>query len=253
MAILENGYLRGQIGNLINRKVGNKNVVQTKPSNKIRQTRWTEAAALDFGTASSSGSLIRRAFRSLHMNMHDSGMHNRLVTCMQRVLRGHGKQYQGMLLVNQGNIQRLVDFQFNEKCHLYDYLYFDPQVSFDPNGTTYISLPSLNGQRHFFIPKKCSHVLLKIEAAGFHFAAKHYETIGIHEIELPIYSQNGDGIEPQTLVFEPKDTRYDSLLVALSISYITKNGKYSLLLNSEELNPAGIIAARNYVNSEYSV
>lgn len=245
MAIIENGYLRGQIGNLVNRKVGNKNVVQTKPSDKIKQTKWTEAAARDFGTASSAGSLIRRAFKSLHLDMHDSGMHNRLVKHIQRVLRGYGKDQQGMLLVSRGNIQRLVDFQFNEKCHIYDYVYFDPQVSFEPNGNTSISLPSLNTQRNFFIPKNCSHVMLKIESVGFHFRQKRFETIGTHEIELPIYSQHGKETDPQTLVFEVKDVHYDSIIVSLSIRYITKNGSYTFLLNSEDLNPAGIIATYN--------
>ncbi|SKB54889.1 hypothetical protein SAMN05660841_01153 [Sphingobacterium nematocida] len=245
MAIIENGYLRGQIGNLVNRKVGNKNVVQTKPSDKIRQTRWTEAASRDFGTASSAGALIRRAFRPLHLDMHDSRMHNRLQQQMQRVLRGHGKQDQGDLHVKRGNIQRLVDFQFNEKSHLYDYLYFNPKVSFESDGTTSLSLPAINAQRNFFIPKNCSHVMLKIEAIGFDFGFNRFEVIGSHEIELPIYSQNGEAITPQTLIFEPKDQHYDSIVVSLSILYITKNGSYTFLLNSEDLNPVGIIAAYN--------
>ncbi|TDQ77073.1 hypothetical protein [Sphingobacterium yanglingense] len=245
MAIIENGYLRGQIGNLVNRKVGNKNVVQTKPSDKIQQTRWTEAASRDFGTASSAGALIRRAFRPLHMDIHDSGMHNRLQQQMQRVLRGNGKQLQGMLHVQRGNIQRLVDFQFNEKSHLYDYLYFDPKVSFETNGTTSIALPSINAQRNFFIPKNCSHVILKIEVAGFNFRFKNFQTIGSHEMEFPIYSQNGEGTDPQTLIFERQDKHHDSIVVSLSILYITKNGSYTFLLNSEDLNPVGIIAAYN--------
>ncbi|ERJ59616.1 hypothetical protein [Sphingobacterium paucimobilis] len=245
MAIIENGYLRGQIGNLVNRKVGNKNVVQTKPSDKLKQTQWTQNAATDFGTASAAGAVIRRAFRSLHLDMHDSGMHNRLQQHMQRVLRGYGKRYSGMLNVSDGNIQRLVDFQFNEKCHIHDYLYCDPQVTFESNGTTSISLPSLNAQRNFHIPKNCSHIILKIETVGFNFGFRHFETIGSHEIELPIYSQQGEGIDPQTLVHDVNNTKYNSIVVSLAILYITKYGNHTSLLNSKDLNPVGIIATYN--------
>ncbi|WP_181151401.1 hypothetical protein [Sphingobacterium gobiense] len=54
MATNENGYLRGQVGNLVSRKVGTKNIVQTKPGRKIRQTESSKSAAADFGYASAA-------------------------------------------------------------------------------------------------------------------------------------------------------------------------------------------------------
>lgn len=183
MAIIENGYLRGQIGNLVNRKLGNKNVVQTKPSEKIRQTEWTKAAASDFGKASSAGSLIRRSFLSAHLQMHDSEMHNRLVKCMNRVLRGNGTSNQGYTSIREGNINRLIDFQFNENCHVYDYVYFDPIVSFDDVGNANIILPPLAGDNNFLWPKNCSQLITRIEVVGLRFDFQRYsQTIGVHEL-----------------------------------------------------------------------
>lgn len=242
MAIIENGYLRGQIGNLVNRKVGDKNVVQTKPSDKTKQTRWTEAAASDFGTASAAGSLIRRAFRQVFHNLHDSEMNTRLNKHMQRVLRGNGKYDPGYLRVSKGNIQRLVDFQFNAKCHIYDYVYAQPQVSFAPSGTTTILIPALDVQRNFNNPKSCSHITLKIDVIGFHFSSKCFNIIGTHESEYQLYNGKTDA---QTLVFDVDDNNYESILVCLSTTYISKKGNYNFLLNSKDLNPAGIIAAYN--------
>lgn len=87
--------------------------------------------------------------------------------------------------------------------------------------------------------------MLKIEAIGFDFRFNRFENIGSHEIELPIYSQNGETTDPQTLIFELKNKHQDSIVVSLSILYITKNGSYTFLLNSEDLNPVGVVAAYN--------
>ncbi|WP_343554948.1 hypothetical protein [Sphingobacterium sp.] len=246
MAIIENGYLRGQTGNLVNRKVGDKNVVQTKPSDKMRQTIWTEAAASDFGTASAAGAIIRRAFDAVHQKLHDSEMHNRLVKRMQRVLFGNGKHNPGYQRVSRGNIQRLVDFQFNKNCHIYDYLYFDTTVNFATKGTILIHMPELKGEENFYWPKACSHIVLKIKIIGFSFDKRQARTIGSHEIELTRY--NSESQKAKTLTFDSTGNDYDIILVSLSTLYLDKRTNYAFLLNSIDLNPAGIIAAHNLSN-----
>lgn len=247
MAIIENGYLKGQLGNLVNRKVGDKNVVQTKPSDKMRQTIWTEAAASDFGTASAAGAIIRRAFNAVHQKLHDSEMHNRLVKRMQRVLLGNGKHNPGDQRVSQGNIQRLVDFQFNKNCHIYDYLYFDTTVNFATTGAISIHIPELKGDENFYWPKSCSHIVLKIEIVSLSFDKRQAQTIVSHEIELTRYSSERH--EAKTLTFGSADKDYDTILVSLSTLYLDKRNSYAFLLNSIDLNPAGIIAAHNRRNS----
>lgn len=242
MAVIDNGYLRGQIGNVVNRKVGTQNVVQTKPTGKIRQTERTQAAATDFGTASAAGSLIRRAFNSLHLKLHDHGMHTRLVKRMQRVLRGNGKTMKGYMQVKDGNIKRLVDFQFNENCHLHDYVYFDPEVMLDERGHISIQLPALK-THCFYLPKQCSHIGLEFDIKGFHFSRKYIRAIGNYEIELPLYDKDRQEEHEQTLEFSITDEPFDSVLVALAIHYLYKDGTHTYLLNSETLNPAAIIAA----------
>ncbi|WP_164122171.1 MULTISPECIES: hypothetical protein [Sphingobacterium] len=105
-------------------------MIQTKPSDKLKQTQWTQNAAADFGTASAARAVIPRAFRAVHRDMYDNEMHNKLVQYMLRVLRGNKKCKQGLLQVKHSNIQRLVDFQFNNNCHIYDRIYFTPQITF---------------------------------------------------------------------------------------------------------------------------
>lgn len=243
MAIIENGFLRGRIGDLVNRKVGNKNVVQTKASGKIRQTEWTQAAAADFGTASKAGALIRRAFARTHLKMHDGNMHNRLVKTIQRVLRANGTFDAGSLQIKNGNIKRLIDFQFNEHCHLYDYVYLDLQVSYEEAGIIHVHLPAFSKQNNLFRPKWCSDIVLRFEAVGFKYASKYAESISIEEIKLSLY--DGKAEEERHLTFEGNDNEFDSILLALSVQYLKQQGSYTLLLNNEHLSPAGIIAACN--------
>jgi hypothetical protein len=245
MAVIDNGYLRGQIGNVVNRKVGAQNIVQTKPTGKIRQTECTQAAATDFGTASAAGSLIRRAFNSLHLKLHDHGMHTRLVKRMQRVLRGNGKTMKGHMQIKNGNIKRLVDFQFNENCHLHDYLYFDPEVTLDERGRISIQLPAIKTSSNFYLPKRCSHIVVEFDIKGFNFSRKCFQSIGSYEIELPLYGKDRQEENEQTLEFNILDEPFDSVLVVLSIRYLYKDGTHTYLRNSETLNPVGIIAAFN--------
>ena len=245
MAILKDGYLRGQIGNVVNRKVGSLNVIQTKPSDKLKQTQWTQNAAADFGTASAAGAVIRGAFRSVHRDMHDNEMHNRLVKRMLRVLRGNGKRNQGLLQVKYGNIQRLVDFQFNDNCHIYDHIYFTPLISFAKNGITTVELPALEVQRNFNVPNKCSHLIMKLDVIAIDFSGKRSTSIGNIEIKLARYGENEQHADPQTHVFEVKDKQYDSIVVSMSIIYLAQESRFATLLNTETFNPAGIVAAYN--------
>src|SRR5690606_40006759 len=64
-------------------------------------------------------------------------------------------------------IKRLVDFQFNENCHLHDYLYFDPEVTLDERGRISIQLPAIKTSSNFYLPKRCSHIVVEFDIKGF--------------------------------------------------------------------------------------
>ncbi|WP_437920988.1 hypothetical protein [Sphingobacterium sp. LRF_L2] len=244
MAVIENGFFRGQIGNLVNRKVGNQNIVQTKSSHKTRQTQWTKAAASDFGKASKAGAMIRQAFILAHQKMHDGLMHTWLVKYLQRVLRANGTADMGDLRIKNGNINRLVGFQFNEQSHIYDALYFDPQVSFE-KGLVTINLPRFNKHTNLFRPKNCSHINLRFETIGFNFGRQYFESLGTHEIDIDMSTNNEAINTSETLTFDSKGQQYDSIITVCAVLYLNKNTNYSILINDINLNPVGIIAAFN--------
>lgn len=187
--------------------------------------------------------MIRRAFASVHLDMHDSEMHNRLVKTMLRVLRGYGKARQGMLQVERGNIKRLVDFQFNAKCHIYDYVYFDPRVSFDNEGKTIIVLPPFDAKQNFSAPKTCRYIVLKIDVVVLNFFSSQSRLNKTHEIEIQLSGENQQVTEEQIIEFDCHPTYGETVLVTMSVIYLSTKNKYAMMLNSENLHPAGIIAA----------
>ena len=242
MAILKNGHLRGQVGNLVNRTVGNQQIVQTKPGRKIRQTALTRAAADDFGYASAAGALLRRAFVETHQQLHDDKMHNRLIKHLQRVMRSNPDATIGSNRIEKGNLNRMVGFQFNSHCHLEDYLYIDPTVGIDATQQLAVHFPAFYRHKHLYIPKDCDHISLQVEAIAFNFDSKNSLSLGLQEIVLAAYQGDENRNPEQTLLFGIPDGNYNCIFVGLCILYTAKTGLRSYIRNSKTLHPAAIIA-----------
>lgn len=243
MAIIKNGYLRGQVGDLVNRKVGDLHVVQTKPNDEINQTRWTKAAANDFGEASTIGALIRRAFINCHQKMYDKNMPNRLIKQIQRAMYGYGKKNLGCMSLEDGNIQRLVNFQFNENCHLQDYLYFDLTVSMDDDRILQVDIPALPPDRLLKIPLRCNLIRIQIDVVGFDFKSKKRVYFKTQDVEIKLHGQE-ETVPEQSLFFEC-DQASKQIIVCCSLLYLTDTDKHTYLHNHKKLHPTAIIGAFN--------
>ncbi len=244
MAIIDKGYLRGQIGDLVNRKVGTQNIVQTKPAGKVQQTDWSKAAASDFGSASRAGALIRRAFRLVHQHMHDEKMHNRLVKQLQRVMRATENPMLGSKTVERGDIRRLMGFQFNENCHMHDYVYFDPLVELTDENRTEVRFPAFHATGHLYAPRLCSHAIFRLEAVAFDFGQQKYSILGEIEIEIPRYAKTGGQMNERTVVFDPPTSvGYNIVLVGMNVLYVMESDNRSYVYNNKDLHPAAIIGA----------
>lgn len=242
MAIIDKGFIRGQIRDLVGRKVGGKNVVQAKPEGVIRQTRWTKAAAVDFGTASSASALIRRAFIPIHRRCCDSSVHNRLIHQIQRVMRTATTPYVGSLSLADGNIERLNNFQFNEQCHMHDYLFVDPIMELSDEGLMSIDIPVIYKARGIVRPRGCQFVVLQFQVVGLDLENKTYYTINELEYEVDFADRNSHTSEVH-LEVQTATGSYDVILVGLSLLYLSKEGTRYIVHNSADLNPAAIAAA----------
>src|SRR5690606_39182779 len=102
---------------------------------------------IDFGTASRCARTIRQSFWSLILDNHDSGMINRLNAQVLRTMRANRRQPLGSMQLASGKLHRLVDFQFNSKCHLQDYLFVDIEAKYSSSDGLDVLIPAFDSEK----------------------------------------------------------------------------------------------------------
>ncbi|UIR55277.1 hypothetical protein LZQ00_13470 [Sphingobacterium sp. SRCM116780] len=246
MAINQNGFLRGQVGNLVNRKLGSINVIQTKAGRRIKQSEGTKECSHDFGVASRASFTIRFGLIEIHQNLYDGQMINRLNKQIYRALRSNPDQVAGMMSMDHAVLSRLVGFQFNEKNHMEDYLFLDPKIHLDHNQQLHIQLPEFDIIRAVRMPKKCDKIIMHFQVVDLNFPDQSSEKIKSVEFEMEDFFHVPIA-EPQHWIIDCHAVKNKTILVGLNIHYIsqhtTTNGTKEYLLNTKDFNTAAIISA----------
>lgn len=241
MAILENGNLKGLVGNLVFRKSNEKTIVQTGPGRKTKQTKATKAAAIDFGHASTAGSRIRHIMGQVHLKLHDSNMHNRLINQLKRVTRPNRAPV-GEKTIRGGKIDRLVNFQFNDKCHMHDYMHFDPEIKLLDTKQIAIQFPKFDMQDDIHRPKYCNLMKINLMVVVFNFDKQIYVRIHKHQISLCLQTSSRS-VELEELLFDVSDHDAETVPIGMNIEYYERFREDYSLLNNKELHPAAIVGA----------
>lgn len=241
MGINDNGFIRGLVGPLVNRKVGNKNYLQSRPY-RVKQTDDTKKAGKDFGKVSRAGALIRMCFGAVHQGFHDGQMGNRLNRQIYRAIKTNLDCEKGNRTLSNCVLDRLMDFQFNENCHMQDHLFIDPVISLNKKQDLKISFPEFDVKRALILPEKCNAVVFKFNAFSFNF--DQLEPIEIKDVEWEYdvkYKQ--ETIPARTLTIKCGDFTGNSIFVGFTILYLEKDSRRSNVLNDIDFNPASILTA----------
>ncbi|WP_333863995.1 hypothetical protein [Sphingobacterium sp.] len=241
MGINDNGFIRGLVGPLVNRKVGNKNLLQSRPY-RVKQTEDTKRAGKDFGNVSRAGALIRMCLSLIHQELHDGQMGNRLNRQLYRALKTNLDRPKGLRTLNTCALDRLVNFQFNENCHMHDYLFIDPVVSVNENNELNISFPEFESSSALVVHKKCNAIVFKFHAFAFDFEMSDFIEIKDTEWEYDIIHKEHT-IPAKSLTIECADYAGKSIVVGFTILYLYKDSRRSTVLNEIDCNPASILAA----------
>jgi len=241
MAILENGNLKGLVGNLVFRKSNEKTIVQTSPGCKTKQTKPTKAASIDFGHVSTAGSHIRHIMGEIHLNMHDGKMHNRLINHLTRVTRSNRAPV-GEKKIHGGKIDRLINFQFVEKCHMHDYMHFDPEIKLLDTNQIAVKFPMFDMQKDIYRPKYCNFIKITLMIVILNFDKQQYVYWHKHQIPLDLKAASKD-IEPEELLFNVNYADTETVLIGMNIEYYERFGERLSLMNNKSLHPAAIIGA----------
>ncbi|WP_140937755.1 hypothetical protein [Sphingobacterium lumbrici] len=187
--------------------------------------------------------MIRRSLNSLHQDMHDPKMHNRLVVHMQRVMKCN-RQFLGEKSAAAGNPNRLVGFQFNENSHLHDYMFFDIVTRLAENNTLTVTVPSFHVRDHIKKTRNCSYTNLRIMTVGINFEKEWIDKLGKEEIGFESYYKDV-WIPEQTFSYTLDDADIDMVLVGVNLEFLSNRGNRLTLINDDKFNPASIIAAIN--------
>lgn len=241
MGINDNGFIRGLVGPLVNRKVGNKNYLQSRPY-RVKQTDDTKRASKDFGNVSRAGALIRMCFGEIHQQLHDGQMGNRLNRQIYRAIKTNLDCDKGSRALSNCVLDRLVNFQFNENCHMQDYLFIDPLISLNKKKDLQISFPEFDIKRALVLPEKCNAVVFKFHAFSFDFDELEHKEIKDTEWEYDLkYKQ--DPIPAKTLTIKCGEFIGSSIFIGFTILYLEKDSRRSNVLNEIDFNAASILVA----------
>ncbi len=241
MGINDNGFIRGLVGPLVNRKVGNKNYLQSRP-HRVKQTDDTKRAGKDFGNVSRAGALMRMCFGEIHQGLHDGQMGNRLNRQIYRAIKTNLDSDKGSRTLSNSILDRLVNFQFNENCHMHDYFFIDPVVSMNKKKDLKISFPEFDIKRALVLPDKCNAVVFKFHAFSFDF--DEFELTEIKGVEWEYDVKYKENVIPaKNLTIKCNDFVGSSIFVGFTMLYLEKGSYRSNVLNEIDFNPASILAA----------
>ena len=237
MAVIDNkGRLRGSIGNLVYRAVGNTNIVQSKPG-KIKQTLSTKESALEFGLASNCGRILRELYNSF-AGYSDSRLLNRMNVSLLKMLRDSDKP-RGERDLHDGNPEHLRGLQFNTNSPLTEALPVRPKCSME-DGAVRIYLPSFKGSQ-LMLPRYSQTCVLRLMIAAINFREGYYEYLDYKDIEV----ERGIVVPEQEWISEVALPAGSIVLVSASLHYFGMqdiNGE-RLGFNSADCSPAEVIGA----------
>ncbi|WP_293902031.1 hypothetical protein [Sphingobacterium sp. UBA5670] len=240
MGTLKNGNLKGAVGNVVIRQSNEQTIVQTMPKPVKKQTQAKKAIGSDFGHISTAGARIREFMGDIHLDLHDSNMHNRLITQLKRVVRPNGRPT-GRKTIHGGKIDRLVNFQFNNKCHIHDFMHFDPELSL-VDKQVHIQFPKFDLRNDILLPKHCDALAINFTVAVFNFELQQHIHFYSHEIQLDLH-QSEKMIELEELIFDMDFKNAETIIVGMNIEYYQLLRQKYLLLNNKEFHPACIAGA----------
>ena len=242
MGKVENGYVRGLVGSVISRRVGDLNVLQGRPRLRKKPTEGTKAAGMDFGTASRCARMIRQAFWTLILDYQDGGMINRLNAQVLRAMRANHSQQAGAMQLAAGKLRRLADFQFNAKCHVQDYLFADIEITCTAPDGLDIIIPAFDSERDLLWSGNVTHCRIRLQAFAFDFSTGTWHKVGNSEHLIPLRTRE-KAVPRQSWHFDVSDPAGTVIIAGMSLEFLRHMPQGFHLLNDKALHPAAILGA----------
>lgn len=143
----------GKLDDFIIYRYRGKPCIRRMPA-EVRQTEATRKKASVFGRAATMGRVIRIGMNSLFRDLDDKGIMNRLNGCLVKCLNAE----------NPPDYSILIGFDFAKNSSISARLKKFPELSFDDQGKSHLSIPLLNKSEQFRVPASAVAVDLKLTA-----------------------------------------------------------------------------------------
>lgn len=168
MALERKGALHGKINNLVYREVGEQQIVQIAPG-KVKQTKPTKLAALEFGLASTQAKALRLVFKLVYEEL-DGRLSTRLNSTILQCMRQSKETDRGKRTLHNGNLAPLKGLQFNSKAPIEKCVLALPEYTRQNNGTMHLKL-SFNPANDIRYPSGDSipNICFNVTILAFHF------------------------------------------------------------------------------------
>jgi hypothetical protein len=234
MAILDGKSLRGSIGNLSFSKLGNKNVVRSKPGKgNVKQTEATKKSASVFGTyISPLSKYVRMSFQALLTGFYDGAMVNRMNSDISIILY-QSITAQGTFKLEKQSFDRLTGFNFNLVSVLNKSLLIIPETKFTADEIV-VSVPEFLVSKGLRFPPKADGCTIEMQVVQFNLEK------GLWMVYPPeiIALKKGEQSDKQTFRY-PLPTGTLCLVGVRTLYY----DQYKIVLNSKAFNPMAIVAS----------
>ncbi|SIO54010.1 hypothetical protein [Chitinophaga niabensis] len=160
----------GKVGDLVGYYHKGKLCFRSLPQ-QVNRSEATKLSALDFGTASRAGKLVRSALKQELSIHHDSDLTNRLNTSLLKVLYA-GNQQRGERSIQRKHLGMLTGLKLNNATELSKLLPFTPKVVQAGNSLR-IAIPALTAE-DILHAGNTTHIEIKAIAAGLNFKEGNY-------------------------------------------------------------------------------
>jgi len=244
MAIIDSkGYVRGAVGPSVFRRSRGKSIVQSRPR-KFRQTAATIESSSEFGMISSTGGVIRYAFKPV-ARYCDGAIGGRVVSAVSRSVRAAVGTLRGKRDLHDADLSPLVGLEFNTNSRLHDVLRLPVEVGRDAAGQVKVRLPAMDTRRDLVLSKSQRRVVddmqIRFLLIGFNFRENYYEYIDHRDLDCKLEKT----YESQSLNFDAEVPAGCMLMLSMSISFYGSNelDGERVLLNSREFSPCALIGA----------
>jgi len=204
---------------------------------QVRQSAATKAAAAELGTKSRSASLIKNTFGSLIGGNKDKRMWGRLLTAVGKVMEADTSDAKGERCVQHGNLDFLLNFQFNAEADTRKVLKVQPETDLSRAGEAGFLLPELVPYRDIRVPKGTDTVVISCQAAVLDFTAFSSEVSTAGEIVIP-YT---DTLYPaRYLHFDYELKTGNVVMLVFALDFFRKNGSFLMPIVDKRFQAAAI-------------